>query len=102
VIKKDGLNFVRLYFLNYTRHVNNLPNIGEVINFQIPPLDGYPSARPCSSVSWEQNGYYAIQDFCVRKFIKTESVTAWQRAFRLRFNIQPPTRKSVCRWNHQF
>jgi len=25
-----------------------------------------------------------------------------QRAFRLRFNIQPPTRKSICRWNHQF
>jgi len=24
-----------------------------------------------------------------------------QRAFRLRFNIQPPTRKSICRWNHQ-
>jgi hypothetical protein len=28
--------------------------------------------------------------------------TAVQRAFRLRFNIQPPTRKSICRWNHQF
>jgi hypothetical protein len=27
VIKKDGLNFVRLYFLNYTRYVNDLPNI---------------------------------------------------------------------------
>jgi len=25
-----------------------------------------------------------------------------QRAFRLRFNIQPPKRKSICRWNHQF
>ena len=40
--------------------------------------------------------------FCVREFIKTESVTAVQSAFRLRFNIQPPTRKSICRWNHQF
>jgi len=40
--------------------------------------------------------------FCVREFIKNESVTAVQRAFRLRFNIQPPTRKSICRWNHQF
>jgi len=40
--------------------------------------------------------------FCVRKFIKTESATAVQREFRLRFNIQPPTRKSICRWNHQF
>jgi hypothetical protein len=40
--------------------------------------------------------------FCVREFIKTESATAVQRAFLLRFNIQPPTRKSICRWNHQF
>jgi len=40
--------------------------------------------------------------FCVREFIKTESATAVQRAFRLHFNIQPPTRKSICRWNHQF
>jgi len=27
VIQKDGLNFVRLYFLNYTCHVNDLHNI---------------------------------------------------------------------------
>jgi len=40
--------------------------------------------------------------FCDREFIKTESATAVQSAFRLRFNIQPPTRKSTCRWNHQF
>ena len=40
--------------------------------------------------------------FCVREFIKTESATAVQRAFRLRFDIQPPTRKSICRRNHQF
>ena len=25
-----------------------------------------------------------------------------QRAFRLRFNIKPPTRNSICRWNRQF
>ena len=40
--------------------------------------------------------------FCVCEFIKTESATAVQRAFRLRFNIHPPTRKSICRWNNQF
>jgi len=27
MIQKDGLNFVRLYFLNYTRYVNDLHNI---------------------------------------------------------------------------
>jgi len=40
--------------------------------------------------------------FCVREFIKIESTTSVQRAFRLRFYIQPPTRNSICRWNHQF
>jgi len=40
--------------------------------------------------------------FCVSKFIKTELATAVQRAFRLRFNIQPPKRKSICRWNNKF
>ena len=40
--------------------------------------------------------------FYVLEFIKTESATAVQRAFRLRFNIQPPARQSICRWNHQF
>ena len=39
---------------------------------------------------------------CVCDFIKIESATAVQRAFRLHFNIQPPMRKSICRWNHQF
>ena len=40
--------------------------------------------------------------FCVCEFIKSESPTAVQRAFRLRFNSQPPTRKSICYWNIQF
>jgi len=68
----------------------------------MPTLERSLTAQPCSSVSWKQNGYYAAQDFCVREFIKTESATAMQRAFRLRFNIQPPMRKNICRWNHQF
>jgi len=40
--------------------------------------------------------------FCVREFIQTESATTVQPSFRLRFNIQPPTRKSICLLNHQF
>ena len=40
--------------------------------------------------------------FYVREFIKTDSATAVQRAFRLHYNIQHPTRKSICLWNHQF
>ena len=40
--------------------------------------------------------------FFVHEFIKTESATAVQRAFRLRFKIQPSPRKSICCWSHQF
>jgi len=40
--------------------------------------------------------------FCVREFINTESPTDVQRAFSLRFNIQPPTMDSICRLNYQF
>ena len=29
----------------------------------MPPLERSPSAQPCSSVSWEQNGYFAAQEF---------------------------------------
>ena len=31
-------------------------------SFQISSLELSPSAKPCSSVSWEQNGYYVAQD----------------------------------------
>ena len=40
--------------------------------------------------------------FCVREFIKTESATAVQHVFLFCFDIQPPMRKSICHWNHQF
>jgi len=42
------------------------------------------------------------KNFCLCEFIKTKSATAVQYAFPLCFNIQPPTRKSICRWNHHF
>jgi len=29
----------------------------------MPPLERSPSTQPCSNFSWEQNGYYAAQDF---------------------------------------
>ena len=60
--------------------------------FPTPSLERSPCAQLCSSVNWKKNGYYAAKIFCVREFIKTESTTAVQRAFHLRFNIQPPTR----------
>jgi len=70
--------------------------------FSRSSLERSPSAEACSSVSWDKIATIQHKNFCVREFIKTESATAVQRAFRLRFNIQPPTRKYTCRWNHQF
>jgi len=69
--------------------------------FQISLLERSSSTEPFSSVSWEQYESM-LHMICFRDLIKTESATAVQRAFRLRFNIQPPTRKDICHWNHQF
>jgi len=72
VIQKGGLNFVCLYFLNYTWYVNDLH-------------------------TFERGGpnYF----FYVCELIKTELATTVQRAIRLRFNIQPPTFKLHCEYN---
>ena len=102
MIKKDGLNFLHLYFLNYTWYVNDLHNIWKRWSYsQVPLLER-------SRIAVHQRQLRAkwllcsTRFFCVREFIKTESATAVQRTFRLRFNIQPPTRKNICRWNYQF
>ena len=67
-------------------------------SFQITSLERLPIAQPCSSVSWERNGYYAAQDFCVSEFTKTESATAERRAFRLR---QPVERAENLEYRNQ-
>ena len=72
----------------------------EALNFQIPPLERSPSAVQQHQL--RAKWLLCSTRICVREFIKTESATAVQRAFRLGFNIQRPTRKSICRWNHQF
>ena len=104
VIQKDELNFVCLYFLNCKWYVNDLHNIWKRRSY-ICKYHRYIARLVHSRavVSFESK-MATVQHkiFCVRDFIKTESPTAVRRAFRLRFNIQPPTRKSICRWNHQF
>jgi len=50
----------------------------KVLKFQIPPLERSPSAQSCSSVSWEQNGYYAAQDFLL---VSEENVRRIQESF---------------------
>ena len=104
VIQKDGLNFVRLYFLNYTWYVNDLHNIWKRRS-EIFEYHRYSARLAHSRAAASVDSKMATMQhkiFCVREFIETESATAVQRAFRLRFNIQPPKRKSICRWNHQF
>jgi len=44
----------------------------------MPPLERSPITQPCSSVSWEQNGYYAAQDFLR---VSDENVRRIQESF---------------------
>jgi len=63
-IQKYGLNFVLLYFLNCTWYMNDLHTIWKKTSrFLKMPLESSASTQPCSSAIWEQNGYYAAQDF---------------------------------------
>ena len=72
--------------------------------------NGIVSSAMICRVEWDRTRIMIRQEIpkghdkilCVREFIKTELATAVQRAFRLRFNIQPPTRENIRRWNHQF
>jgi hypothetical protein len=60
----------------------------------MPPLERSPNkSRAAASFESKMAAMEHKILFCVREFIKTESVTAVQRAFRLRFNIR--------RCNHQ-
>jgi hypothetical protein len=61
----------------------------QILEFETLLLMLLPSAQPRSSVSCEQNGYYAAQHFCVIELIKIELGTAVQRAFPRRFNSEP-------------
>jgi hypothetical protein len=75
----------------------------EVVTFQITSLQLLLSAQPCTAASVESKmATMHHKIFCVSEFIRSESATAVQRAFRLHFNNEPPTRKSICRWIRQF
>jgi len=40
--------------------------------------------------------------WCVLEFHKTNSVVTVQRAFKLKFNVDPPTNKSILKWHRNF
>jgi len=65
-----------------------------ILNFHIPPLG---LSRRQLRAKWL---------LCSTRFFAFVSSLKLSRrllcSVRLRFNIQPPTRKSICRWNHQF
>jgi len=47
-------------------------------NFKLLSPERSPIAQPCSSVSWEQNGYYATQEFLR---VSEENVRRIQESF---------------------
>jgi len=40
--------------------------------------------------------------WCVLEFNKTNSVVTGQRAFKRKFNVDPPTNKSILKWHRNF
>jgi len=40
--------------------------------------------------------------WCVLEFHKTNSVVTVQHAFKSKFNVDPPTNKSILKWNRNF
>jgi len=69
----------------------------EVLNFQIPPLERSHSPQPCSSVSWEQNGYYAAtSDVLLWYTWSAEAFAFTQTTYLLKLVI--PTTNAVPRW----
>ena len=42
------------------------------------------------------------RSWCVLEFHKTNSVVIVQRAFKLKFNVDPPTNKSILKWHRNF
>ena len=42
------------------------------------------------------------RSWCVLEFHKTDSVVTVQRAFKLKFNMDPPTNKSILKWHRNF
>ena len=40
--------------------------------------------------------------WCVLKFHKTNSVVTVQHAFKRKFNVDPPTNKSILKWHGNF
>ena len=40
--------------------------------------------------------------WCVLEFHKTNSVVTVQRAFKSKFNVDPPTNKSILKWHRNF
>ena len=42
------------------------------------------------------------RSWCVLEFHKTNSVVTVQRDFKLKFNVDPPTNKSILKWHRNF
>ena len=58
----DSISYVYISWTVQDIWLTYIPFERKMLIFQISPPECSPSAKPCSSVSWEQNGYYAAQD----------------------------------------
>jgi len=67
--------------------------IQEIFNF---PARRQRAVKCKMALTSQQRGW------CVLEFHKTNSVVTVQRAFKRKFNVDPPTNKSILKWHRNF
>jgi len=77
--KMDSISYANISWIIHGMWMMYIKFKRGSLRFQIPALERSPSAQPCSSVGWDQNGYYAAQDFFLR--VSEENVRRIQESF---------------------
>jgi len=76
--KMDSILYVYISWTIYDMWMIYTTFEREVLRFQVSSLEFSPSAEPYSSISWDQNGYYAAQVFLR---VSEENVRRIQESF---------------------
>ena len=65
--------------------------------FSNTTLERSPSARPCSSISWDQNGYYAVQTFSFTQtaYLLKLVIPTTNAPPRWRMNVETKTKRTL-------
>ena len=97
--KIDSISYVYISWTIHGMWIVYITSEGGGLNFQISPLERSPNAQPCSSVSWEQNGYYAAQDFAFTQtaYLLKSVIPKTNALPRWRLNVETKTKRTLYR-----